>query len=138
MGQGVFAFMPYSSLDLKNNGTFKIEFSENIDKFNEDMHEYYPNGYYITNCILGDDVNESVMQKIKEILPKKYRNDKDDIWIQCKQDFMNDLFRKICTQIDYTEYKEYGLTGRNDKDYKLYKVDQRENPIFGGLVVYHT
>ena len=130
--------MPYSSLDLNNNGTFKIEYSDDIDKLNKDMRDFYPDGYFITNCMLGEEININVIPLIKTLIHKKYHNDKEDIWIQCTQAYMNSVFGLLRDQMGHTDYKEYGLTGRNDKDYKLYKVDQREDPIFGGLVVYHT
>jgi hypothetical protein len=131
--------MPYKALDLDNNGTFKIQFAANIDAFNTEMRDYYPNGYYITNYLLSDQITSTVLDLMKRFIPARYQNNKDDIWIQCTQSFMNELFRDVCKELkSHYTYKEFGLTGRNERNYKLFKVDKRETPEFGGLVVYHT
>jgi hypothetical protein len=102
------------------------------------MSDNYPNGYCITNYLLCDDINATVVEMIKAFLPESYR-DKEDIWIEFTQHFMSPLFRKVRNLLLNTfTCKEYGLTVRNEKNHKLFEVDRREFSVFQGLVVYHV
>ena len=144
MGKGIFAYMPYDALDVDNNGQFKIEFSNNIDECNLRMREYYPTGYYVTDCLLCDSWSKDTFFDLlrQNVIPKQLLNNKEPFWVFCTPDTMHSIFNKLSDKLHVQnvlhKQLKYELTGRNNDNFALSKIAIKEIPEYVGHVVFHT
>jgi hypothetical protein len=138
---GVFCFMPYDSLDLKNKSRFKIETAIDIDKALANLKQYYPMGFFLTarlmnpkekntkrkldnesfyDSILGEILN-SIKEKGGEIKAQHVNG-----WIYCREETIHEEFLKASEKYG-GELKQFDFVGERTK-----------TPKFVGKMVYHT
>ena len=105
------------------------------------MRKFYPDGYYITDCILSKKFTNNILQYIKtQTNIPGILNDKEDIWIECEPKLMHQIFDNIYENLDDIAKKkfEYSLNGRNEVNFKYHSIEKEEFPEFTGYTVYHT
>lgn len=146
---GVFCYMPYSSLDMHDKSTFKIESSINIKEQFKKMTKFFPTGFYVIAILKKPTVGnkkiknrkiyyELIKDKIIELIGGGISEQSDDGgWVYCTIDNIHDGFKKA-EEMYGGEREEFGLTGRIKDSMKLVDIQNTKKPIYVGKVIFHT
>lgn len=148
---GVFCYMPYSSLDLQNKSTFKIESGTNITEQIKQLKVFFPQGFFVIAILKSPKLGKKeiknhkvyyklVMDKIIEIVIENggiSDQNNDNGWVNSTIDNIHSAF-KSAENMYGGERLEFGLSGKMNDSMNLIDIKNTKNPVYVGKVIFHT